>query len=143
MFILYFFIQNALADKKIFKKKFHKLCLMGQIVIETYRTVKSRWSLPLLCHVVSRVSNASGDYLRATNATELHAIPRYRTQFRPTFLRLCCNFLIIFNLKLISRDKCNWLTQFHLAKKSIYTLVWAFNKLNLTNISVSNAKKIE
>jgi len=34
LFILYIFIQNAYANKKVFNKKANKLCLMGQIVIE-------------------------------------------------------------------------------------------------------------
>jgi len=36
LFILYIFIQNAYADKKVFNKKANKLCLMGQIVIESH-----------------------------------------------------------------------------------------------------------
>ena len=37
LFMLYFFLQNAYADKKAFKKKVKKkLCLMGQIVIESH-----------------------------------------------------------------------------------------------------------
>ena len=35
LFILYFFIQNACADKKVSKTKAKKLYLMGQIVIES------------------------------------------------------------------------------------------------------------
>ena len=36
LFILYIFIQNAYADKKKYnRKKAYKLCLMGQIVIES------------------------------------------------------------------------------------------------------------
>ena len=34
-------------------------------------------------------------------------IARNSTQFRPTFLRLCLNFFIIFNLKLMAWNKCN------------------------------------
>ena len=36
LFILYIFIQNAYANKKYFWKKAKKLCLMGQIVIESH-----------------------------------------------------------------------------------------------------------
>ena len=34
--MLYIFIQNAYANKKVFNKKANKLCLMGQIVIENH-----------------------------------------------------------------------------------------------------------
>ena len=34
--MLYIFIQNAYANKKVFEKKANKLCLMGQIVIESH-----------------------------------------------------------------------------------------------------------
>ena len=36
LFILYFFIQNAYADKKLFRQKAKNVCLMGQIVIESH-----------------------------------------------------------------------------------------------------------
>ena len=36
LFILYIFIQNAYANKKVFEKKANKICLMGQIVIESH-----------------------------------------------------------------------------------------------------------
>ena len=34
--MLYIFIQNAYANKKVFYEKANKLCLMGQIVIESH-----------------------------------------------------------------------------------------------------------
>ena len=36
LFILYIFIQNAYANKKVFRTKAYKLCLIGQIVIESH-----------------------------------------------------------------------------------------------------------
>ena len=39
-FILYFFLQNKYADKKVFMKKTKQLCLMGQIVIESHSFLK-------------------------------------------------------------------------------------------------------
>ena len=36
LFVLYIFIQNAYVNKKVCKKKTNKLCLMGQIVIESH-----------------------------------------------------------------------------------------------------------
>ena len=36
LFILYIFTQNAYANKKYLRKKANKLCLMGQIVIESH-----------------------------------------------------------------------------------------------------------
>jgi len=34
--MLYICIQNAYANKKVFKKKAKKFCLIGQIVIESH-----------------------------------------------------------------------------------------------------------
>ena len=36
LFMLYIFIQNAYANKKVFNKKSKKLCLMGRIVTESH-----------------------------------------------------------------------------------------------------------
>ena len=38
--MLSIFIQNAYANKKVFKKKANKLCSMGEIVIESHGFLK-------------------------------------------------------------------------------------------------------
>ena len=40
LFILYFLIQNAYAEKKVLKKNGKKICLIGQIVIESHSFLK-------------------------------------------------------------------------------------------------------
>ena len=43
--MLYIFIQKWYANKKVFNKKANKLCLMGQIVIESHSFLE--WTEPL------------------------------------------------------------------------------------------------
>ena len=62
MCILFFYIQNAYADKNsIYEKMQKKICLMGQIVIESYRFLEywqNRWI---------HVSSSSFDFIWAGN----------------------------------------------------------------------------
>ena len=63
------------------------------------------------------VSSASGFYLRTIVSpcaqvnliahNKHNGIARNSAKFRPTFWRLCFNFLITFNLNLMARNKCN------------------------------------